>query len=100
MSADDLAESVKDLEGVKDQEVRSRLKKRARQNVVFEMGYFSGKLKRSNVFLLLQAEVEKPGDLDGLVYTSYDSANGAWRFELVRELHNAGYSVDANKLLM
>ena len=98
LSADDLAASVIELEGVKDDDLRQHLEKRARQNVVFEMGYFSGKLGRSNVFLLLQEGVAKPGDLEGIVYTAYDVAR-AWRFELVKELKNAGYKVSADALL-
>jgi len=98
LSADDLAASVRELQGVKDEDLRQRLEYRARQNVVFEMGYFSGKLGRANVFFLLQGGVAKPGDLDGIVYTAYDAAH-AWRFELVKELKNAGYSVSADQVL-
>ena len=98
LSGDDLAASVKDLEGVKDENVRERLVKRARQNVVFEMGYFAGKLGRNKLFYLLQEGLEKPGDLDGIVYTPYDTG-GAWKFGLVKELRVCGYDVDANKVL-
>lgn len=98
LSADDLAAAVRVLNDVKDEELRQRLEKRARQNVVFEMGYFAGKLGRANVFFLLQDGVAKPGDLDGIVYTAYDSAH-AWRFELVKELKNAGYNVSADLVL-
>lgn len=71
---------------------------RARQNVIFEMGYFMGKLGRSHVMCLLQNGVEKPGDIDGIVYTPLDSS-GAWKFSIVKELKNTGYKVDANKVL-
>lgn len=98
LSGDDLAASIKDLEGVKDEDVGKRLEKRARQNVVFEMGYFAGKLGRSKLFYLLQEDVIKPGDLDGLVYTPYDAV-GAWKFVLVKELKACGYDVDANRVL-
>lgn len=98
LSGDDLAASVRDLNGVKDEEVRQHLELRARQNVVFEMGYFAGKLGRANVFFLLQDNVTKPGDLDGIVYTAYDTAR-VWRFELVKELKNAGYKVSADAIL-
>lgn len=98
LSADDLAASCRDLNGVNNEDVRQHLENRARQNVVFEMGYFVGKLGRSNVFLLLQDGVAKPGDLDGIVYTAYDAAH-AWRFELVKELKSCGYNVDANNIL-
>ncbi len=98
LSGDDMAVSNRDLEGVKDEEIKPRLEKRARQNVVFEMGYFAGKLGRNRLFYLLQDGVAKPGDLDGLVYTPYDPV-GAWKFSLVKELKACGYNVDANNVL-
>lgn len=72
-------------------------KTRARQNVVFEMGYFIGKLGRERVFLLLENGVDKPGDLDGIVYIPIDNADG-WKLKLVRELKAAGYRVSADDL--
>lgn len=75
----------------------SDYKARARQNVVFEMGYFIGKLGREKVFLLLEEGVDKPGDLDGIVYVTIDN-HGAWMYKLVRELKAAGYSVTADDL--
>lgn len=71
---------------------------RARQNVIFEMGFFMGALGRSHVMCLLQENVEKPGDIDGVVYTLLDKA-GSWKLSLMKELRASGYSVDANKLL-
>ncbi|WP_278971158.1 nucleotide-binding protein [Phocaeicola barnesiae] len=73
-------------------------KSRARQNVVFEMGYFVGKLGRNRVFLLLAEGVEKPGDLDGIVYTPIDDHDG-WKLKLVKELKACGYNVSADKLM-
>lgn len=70
---------------------------RARQNVVFEMGFFMGKLGRDRVFLLLDNDVEKPGDLDGIIY--HPTNNETWKYDLVKELKSSGYNVDANKLL-
>lgn len=71
---------------------------RARQNVVFEMGYFMGALGRRNVMCILQENVEKPGDIDGVVYTIIDKAGG-WKYSLIKELKACGYDVDANKVL-
>ena len=44
-------------------------KRRARQNVIFEMGYFLGKLSRKTgrVLLLHKGDVELPSDLAGFV---------------------------------
>jgi len=74
----------------------SELRSRARQNVVFEMGYFIGKIGRSHVFPLKVGAVEIPSDYAGVAYTDFDVA-GAWKVQLVRELKAAGFSVDANK---
>jgi predicted nucleotide-binding protein len=74
------------------------LKKRARQNVVLELGYFIGKLGRSKVLPLYSDGVELPSDIHGLLYIPLDKAEN-WKFSIVKELKEAGYTVDANKLL-
>jgi predicted nucleotide-binding protein len=74
-------------------------KRRARQNVILELGFFLGKLGRGKVVALVdQCDLEFPSDYSGIVYTAYD-APGHWKFELVRELRSAGYDIDANKLI-
>lgn len=70
---------------------------RARQNVLFELGYFSGKLGRDRVCLLRKGAVEIPSDLFGVLYTDMDDA-GAWRQKLVAELKAAKLDFDANRL--
>jgi predicted nucleotide-binding protein len=66
---------------------------RARQNVVFEAGYFAGRLGRARVVLLHESGVELPSDLDGVVYVALDPA-GAWKMKLVHEMANVGITVD------
>ena len=68
--------------------------KRARQNVVFEAGYFIGKLGRKNVVIIADSGVEIPSDMQGIVYS--DSAN--WQFSVLKELKAIGYRIDYNKL--
>jgi hypothetical protein len=70
---------------------------RGRQNVVFELGFFFGRLGRSRVAVLLERDVEKPSDIDGLVYIPIDGA-GAWKYELARELSSAGIPVDQSRI--
>ena len=67
---------------------------RARQNVVFEAGYFMGKLGRDHVAILADKGVEIPSDLAGVVYT--DTNN--WQVAMLKELKAMGYNVDLNKL--
>ena len=66
------------------------LQKRARQNVLFEFGYFVSMLGRDKVFALLKDEVEKPSDIDGVLYIPF---NNDWKFNLLKELKNAGAPV-------
>ncbi|WP_198361493.1 TIR domain-containing protein [Halomonas sp. N3-2A] len=73
------------------------LKGRARQNVVFEHGFLIGKLGRPNVCPLVKGNVETPNDISGVVYTSMDNEN--WQLELAKELREAGYTVDMNKVI-
>jgi predicted nucleotide-binding protein len=69
---------------------------RARQNVVFELGFFFGTLGRGRVCVLYEEGVELPSDIEGLVYVKLDNA---WQLMLGRELHQAGIPVDLNRLL-
>jgi predicted nucleotide-binding protein len=71
---------------------------RARQNVIFELGYFAGKLGRGRACLLRKGEVEIPSDLYGVIYKDMDAAEG-WKLKLVRELNAAGLDFDPRKLL-
>lgn len=74
------------------------LKKRARQNVVLELGYFIAKLGRSNILPLYSENVELPSDIHGLIYVPIDKAN-SWKFAMAKELKEAGYNIDANLLM-
>ena len=75
----------------------NNLKPRARQNVVFEHGYLIGKLGRDRVCALMKDEVEYPNDISGILYIKYQN-NDAWMLELAKELKQAGYCIDLNKL--
>lgn len=70
---------------------------RARQNVVFELGFFMGALGRANVAVLMEEGVEEPGDVTGLVYTRLDSS-GAWKAALASEIEEAGIPVEWSAL--
>lgn len=84
-----------DVGGLKNT-IEDKIKPRARQNVVFELGYFMGKLGRERVCPLFKGEIENPSDIDGVVYVSMD--NEDWKLKLGQEMKNAGFSVDMNKI--
>lgn len=71
---------------------------RARQNVVVELGYFTGLLGRSRVCVLVAGDIEIPSDYLGVVYTKFD-ALGAWKMDLAKELASAGYMINPAALL-
>ena len=71
-------------------------KPRARQNVIFEFGYFIGKLGRGRVCALVKGDVERPSDYDGVLYIPLDDSGG-WEMRLIQELKSAGYDIDANR---
>lgn len=83
-----------DMGGLKGEEPQNR----ARQNVVFELGYFIGKLGRDRVMALVDGNIELPTDVSGVVYTGFDP-QGFWKFALAKELNNAGYNVDMNLIV-
>ena len=70
---------------------------RARQNVIYELGYFVGKIGRGRVCLLRKGDIEGFSDFNGVIYTQMDAA-GAWKLTLARELKAAGFDVDLNKV--
>lgn len=74
------------------------LNPRARQNVVFEHGYMCALLGRQNVCALVEADVEIPGDMSGIVYVAFDD-KGAWQMSVAKEMKAAGLDVDLNKLV-
>lgn len=69
---------------------------RARQNVVFELGYFFAKLGRNRVCAILKENVEIPSDISGVVYVHL---RDEWKFTLAKELKYAGFDVNVNALL-
>ncbi len=72
---------------------------RARQNVIFELGFFIGRLGRERVCALTKGgDMEIPSDYAGVVYIPLDD-KGAWRIGLVKELQAAGFDADANRAL-
>lgn len=75
---------------------QSTQRPRGRQNVVFELGYFIGRISRSRVAVLYEEGVELPSDYAGVVYIKID--DGGWRYTLLRELQVAGLDFDLNKV--
>lgn len=78
-----------------DESMRARgeVVTRPRQNVVFELGYFIGRLGRERVCVLIEPGVEIPSDFASVVYFDLDAAN-AWKLKLASELRVAGFDIN------
>lgn len=64
-------------------------KYRARQNVVFELGYFVGKITREKILVFINGDIEIPSDILGLAYEKFDDSEH-WKIRLTQELIAAG----------
>lgn len=64
---------------------------RARQNVIFEMGYFFAKLGRGRV-VVMNGGIKEPSDITGVTYIHLDDPE--WPARLARELQAAGMTGD------
>jgi predicted nucleotide-binding protein len=74
-----------------------KLRRRARQNVILELGYFIGRLGRDKVCPILAPDVETPSDIHGVVYVPFDS-KGLWRRTLAKEIRESGIAVEVSKV--
>lgn len=70
--------------------------KRARQNVILELGFFLGALGPSKVAAIVKDKLETPSDFDGVVYIPFD---GHWKMLLAKELEAAAYDIDWNTVM-
>jgi predicted nucleotide-binding protein len=75
---------------------KASLRPRARQNVVMELGLFMGLLGRSGVVALCEEGVERPSDIDGVLYLSFAED---WQLKLAQEMKAAKINLDLNKSL-
>ena len=67
---------------------------RARPNVIFEFGYFIGKLGRSKVCCLYTGAVSLPSDVNGMIYKRYDKSIEEVAYSVIKDLKASGYEVD------
>ncbi len=63
----------------------------ARPNVIFEMGWFYGKLGKEKIAVLLKKGAKLNSDLHGLNYLEYDSSVREKFLDLSNELEDAGF---------
>lgn len=87
LTPDDVGMPVNEYENKKK---KRKIEHRARQNVIFEFGYFVAKLKRRNVCCLYKKGVTLPTDISGLLYKEVGESIDSIRGEIIKELLSAG----------
>jgi len=75
-----------------DDEVTSdeAVRRRARQNVIFELGYLCGLMGRSRVCLVYEVGVEMPSDLSGVIYYRFENSIREIAVPIRRHLEELG----------
>jgi predicted nucleotide-binding protein len=74
-------------------ESERKIEWRARPNVIFEFGYFIGKLGRSRVCCLYTGNVSLPSDVNGMIYKRYEKSIEEVGYSIIKDLKAAGYGV-------
>lgn len=69
-----------------------KLKFRANQNVILELGIFVGLLGRENICGLYTSDLELPEDYHGFEYIQIDKQN-KWQEQVISELQNSGFDI-------
>ena len=70
----------------------NNLRPRARQNVVLELGMVLSRLGRRKVAILIKGEeIEKPSDIDGLIYIPYKESVKEVATDLAAAMENVGF---------
>lgn len=91
LTPDELAYTV-DQEKLEDGQRKKEF--RARPNVIFEFGYFVGKLGRKRVCCLYKGDVALPSDISGLLYKKIETNFENVGFAIIKELKAGGYSIN------
>ncbi|OZY86426.1 hypothetical protein CBP51_05200 [Cellvibrio mixtus] len=90
LSPDEIAYTVDQIE---IPERSRKIEHRARPNVIFEFGYFIGKLGRSRVCCLHKGNVSIPSDLSGIIYKKIDTDIDSQAYAIIKDLKGAGYKI-------
>ena len=64
--------------------------RRARQNVILELGWFMGRLGRENVILISQGDLELPSDVLGVLYLQFENDIHEVAADISKQLRDVG----------
>ncbi len=90
LTPDEVAYTI-DQEKLPDASRKKEL--RTRPNVIFEFGFFVGKLGRQRVCCIYKEGVVLPSDLTGLIYKKVADSIDSQAYSIIQELKAAGYKL-------
>lgn len=90
LTPDEIAYLAKE-EALADSERKKE--RRARPNVIFEFGYFVGRLGRSRVCCIYTGDVALPSDVNGLIYKKFEKSVEEVAYGIMKDLKASGYDV-------
>lgn len=90
LTADDVSYSASE-DSMSDSARKKEM--RARPNVIFEFGYFVGKLGRKRVCCLYKKGVSLPTDVSGMIYKEIIDNVEEAAFAILKDLKAAGYNI-------
>ncbi|WP_200912638.1 TIR domain-containing protein [Methylobacterium sp. Leaf99] len=90
MTPDEIAYLVSENEKPDTDRVKEQ---RSRPNVIFEFGFFVGRLGRGRTCCLYRGDVAIPSDLSGLIYKRFERSVEETAWSVSKELKAAGYSL-------
>lgn len=101
LTADDLAISKYDYEKKKDsgEPFDTLMAKRARQNVILELGMLIPVLGRENIIVLKQEGVEVPSDINGVFYIGFENHIKETVQKMAKRLKIIGFEINTDNLL-
>jgi predicted nucleotide-binding protein len=88
-----------DDEGYALKDGPARTRRRARQNVVFELGYLLAKLGQRRVRVLVEENLEIPTNYLGMLYIPFDDGH-MWQTSLGRELRLSGININLKNVML
>ena len=78
----------------------AKLLPRARQNVILALGMVLARLGRQRVAILVKGkQLERPSDIDGLIYIPFSSHVKDAKDKLLANLHEAGFRFNPTDII-
>lgn len=91
ITPDDIGMTATEYEKLQEER---KVEFRARQNVIFEFGYFAAKLGRRNVCCIYKDGVTLPNDIAGLLYKKVGDTIDSIGYEIIKELKANGLKIE------